>query len=160
MKYCLLLMAAILAFTSCEKLEVPESREDMLRQGKWRLTAASVRYKDPITGGDSTQNGLPLEGCDVDNFIVFRENFLGAVNYGANKCAQQAADEVPFNWQLTDNGNKINIYNAEAAFGTSDVNGTFNSFSSSTFTMQYMLFVQVNVQKRDTFTYTTTFTKF
>lgn len=44
MKYCFLILSALCIITSCEKVEVPKSNEEILREGKWKMEL------DPNTG--------------------------------------------------------------------------------------------------------------
>jgi hypothetical protein len=53
MKYCFLILSALLIVSSCEKVEVPKSNEELLREGKWKMEL------DPSNGIRKSKPPMP-----------------------------------------------------------------------------------------------------
>jgi len=150
-------------FIACKKSESSSvNREDDLRGGKWKMVEGTHRW-DPAIGMDTTihyYDSLPT--CGKDDYLLFSSNFAGSQN-SAEKCFPWEPDAVDFRWELYDNGNAINFWNADQTFLNQEaVSAPFTSYSASRFTIQYKDFVKnpVNNKLNDTVTYTYTFQKY
>jgi hypothetical protein len=163
MRYLLLFAFSLLAFVSCEKTTVPATREDELRDGRWRRSNLTLKV-DPFFGPDTLIQVYDsvLQQCEKDDYIVFRENYQATQNNG-DKCSPAEPDEIPFSWELADNGEKINLWFAnETFFGQPAVSAPFVSYTSGSFVIRYVELVtsQLDFTKKDTLTFTYHFTKF
>jgi hypothetical protein len=162
MKYFLLAALVLLGFSACDKAENPPTREDELRQGKWKKVAGTIR-KDPAIGPDVTTNYFEeLAPCKKDDYIIFRTNF-DASQFSGDKCDLSEPDEIPFRWELYNNGNGINFWNAnQTFFDQAAVSAPFLSYTSERFTIRYTEYPrnETDTLQRDTVTYTHTFGKF
>lgn len=163
MKYPLIGLVTLIFFAACNKVDTPVSREDELRDGKWKLNVATLRY-DPYSGTDTVYNLLgAMPDCKHDDYLVFKMNYIGSQNSGSSKCDGSDPDEVEFRWELYNNGDAIQFWNAEETFfGTSGFKAEFFNYTTSRFTLRDTQYVasQVNSTQTDTFTYTYTFIKF
>jgi len=162
MRYLLAIASLFIVFTSCNKsLEQSATREDELRDGKWKMVAGTQKW-DPALGKDTTvyyYDSLPT--CKKDDYLVFGPIQDGQ-QYAGEKCDLSEADAVDFKWYLEDNGKKINFYNAFQTFLHREaVTATFIAYGPSEFTIRYME-LPANPEaptKRDTVTHTYTFRK-
>jgi hypothetical protein len=164
MKYCILILSAFLVFSSCEKVETPASKTEMLRDKKWRLRdiVKFTRLTDTTFKTDTTRLEF-VEPCKKDDYLVFRLNGTGALNTGSEKCPNGEAQESAIKWGITDNETKMYLYDAgEMLLGINDINADISSFSEDRFTIKYMQIIQETkpTPKRDTFRYVTTFDRF
>jgi hypothetical protein len=162
MRYFILIALLFGGLSSCKKAETTVTREDELRAGKWKMIAGTLRV-DPSIGKDTIihyYDSLPT--CKKDDYIVFSSNFIGLQNTGA-KCDLSEPDDVDFRWELYNNGNAINFWNADQTFLNEEaVSAPFIEYSTSKFTIQYMDFIKNMIDNKlnDTLTYTYTFQKY
>lgn len=159
MKYSLLVIIALLFFTACDKVEVPKSDQQTLRDGKWRLKLSYVEYY--VKANEAYQlDTVFKQKCEEDDYIIFRENFDGAHIPGEELCDASETIEMPFRWGLKDNETKMFIYDGESFFG-SDVNADFVDFTGSEFTLKYNTYTTIDsIPRIDTVMHTMVFTKF
>lgn len=187
MKYCFLILSALLVVTSCEKVEDPVSYEDMLRDGKWRMeldaehgllvqrpkitpNPLNIKQVDTIYAISSATNKMLddttyIRGfypeCQADDYLVFREGIIGALNTGELKCPQGEVAEIETQWGFKNNYTQMYIYNALTMFRTSDVLADIKEFSSDRFTITYRMIDNLSdIPNKDTVFYTATFKKF
>ena len=162
MKYFLLSALILIGFASCEKATTPESREDELRKGKWKKIAGTEEW-DPAIGEDKLINYFAaLDTCKKDDYLVFGTNFSVSQFTGV-RCDNSEPEEIPFRWDLYDNGKSINFWSAnQTFFNQSAVSAPFVSYSPNEFTIKYTEYLpnKTDSLKRDTVTYTHTFAKF
>ena len=162
MKYLLLTTIIIAAFASCSTVESPITREDELREGKWKRTAGTEKW-DPAIGVDTLIRSYDaLPDCKKDDYLVFRTNFDGS-QFNADKCDFSEPDEISFRWELVENGSKINFWSAtQTFFNQNAVNASFVSYNPSQFTIKYTEYLRnpSDTTMRDTVVYTQTFSKF
>lgn len=141
MKYSLLILSVLLIVASCQELDVPPSKEDMLRATNWQLDTA---YKREILKRDDDQNianvdrvvPIPKEECAKDDVLKFRENDLGAHLTGENRCSINETAELQFRWGISADGSQMYIYDAKEYFGT-DVNADILEFYEEEFTIRF-----------------------
>lgn len=159
MKYCLLLLSGLIMLSACEKEKKEISNEDKLREGKWKIASWSVKFREQ-NGNEKTENVLEkLDECKKDDYLTFKTNYQGELNTGEKKCPQGEANEITFNWGLSNGDQNMYIYNAIAMFGI-DVNAEVINFGSNSFSIRYMDIQKHSPLTLDTLTYTTTFAKF
>lgn len=162
MRYIFIAATLLIGFASCQKAETTITREDELRDGKWKMVAGTHRW-DHAIGPDTVIHYYDsLRACKKDDYLVFYTNFNGSQNSG-DKCDLAEPDAVDFRWELYNNGSAINIWNAQHTFLHQEaVSAPFLSYEPSRFTIQYREFVKntVNTSLNDTVTYTYTFQKF
>lgn len=112
MKYFFLTLTLVIILVSCAKKPVINpSREDMLRTGRWKISAGKLYCRLP-SGKDTLLDYLNyvLPDCYKDNYIVFDSLFYGAVFTGATRCDASEGDQIPFRWRLTNNDNNMDLY--------------------------------------------------
>ena len=126
MKYNLLILSLLIVAASCTKVEVPKSKQDMLRgdNTKWRMKTGTgiIKYdsrRSPRLADRS--NDFPMPVCFEDDRLIFREGNEGAHIPGENICSINETPEIGFRWGLTDNDTKMYIYDAKEYFDM-DVN--------------------------------------
>jgi hypothetical protein len=123
MKYCLLTLSLLFVLASCNKPgnSTPD-RENMLRQGKWKMTDMAHTYllfKPGVPPVDTVVHDT-LKECDRDDYLVFGPGFNGTINSGATKCIPNAEpDQINFRWQPNNNDTGITLFGANA-FGAAD----------------------------------------
>lgn len=145
MRYSLLILSVIFVLASCKKVEVPKSKQDILRASSWRLDTATVTFWVEPTGGETKGHdtticawGNTREDCKKDDYIVFRENGDAGLKKGELKCGSGETEEETLLWGITENDTKIYIYNAgDMFFGEGAVNATLNESTGDKFTFTY-----------------------
>lgn len=159
MRYCLLFLLALSVFASCTKTETPESKEDMLRAGKWWIESGTKVTHKPYPEKDDTA-AMEMPECKNDDRLVFRDGTAGGHTTGGEKCGPEL-DEYAFTWGLTDNDTKMYLYDVLSFMGQEDVNAKVKEFSGSKFVIVYdsYAYSQDNGFKTDTTTHTITFRK-
>lgn len=171
MKYTLLVLTAVIVIVGCKKLEVPDSKEDMLRASEWVLDTGYVRTIKKADGGsvpadiDATGPYVKPE-CRTDDKLVFREVNEGAHIPGEMRCSINETAELQFTWGIIDAGKGMYIYDAKEFFGT-DVNAEIIEFYEDRFGIRFSEYtdkavsVNSNTQywTRDTTIYTMFFKK-
>lgn len=186
MKYCFLILSALFVFSSCEKVEDPRSYEDILRDGKWRMeldaehgllverpetaNPLNIKLVDTIYAISSATNKMLNDttyirgvypDCQGDDYLVFREGIIGALNTGALKCPQGEVAEIEIQWGFLNNYTQMYVYNALTMFRTTDVQADIKEFSEDKFTITYRTIDNLtDIPKKDTVYYTATFKKF
>jgi hypothetical protein len=187
MKYCFLILSALLVVSSCKKVEDPKSYEDMLRDGKWRMeldaehgllvqrpaimpNPLNIKQVDTIYAigsatsrmlNDTTYIAAVYPDCQADDYLVFREGIIGALNTGELKCPQGEVAEIETHWGFRNNYTQMYIYDAPTVFRTSDVLADVKEFSADRFTITYSIINNLtDIPKKDTVYYTATFKKF
>ncbi len=143
MKYCLLLLSGLLVIAACEKTEVSKSKQDILRDSKWRLDTATVTYMHPDTRRDTTHGawGTGDRGlCRYDDYLVFREGNTGELNSGEMKCPGGETQEGTIKWGITDGDTKMYIYDAGDMFFGNDINAQLTDFQDNQFTLKFPLY--------------------
>jgi len=159
MKYCVLFLSALFLLASCDKVEQEDSKEDALRDGRWKMASWSKKYRD-ADGKEKVDNALEsVQECRKDDYLIFKKSFQGELNTGENKCPQGEANEITFNWGLSNDDKEMYIYNALEMFNQ-DVNAEVINFGNTSFTIRYLDIQQTSALTRDTITYTATFRKF
>lgn len=145
MKYLILSLSAVLLFAaSCTKVTTPVTQQDWLRSGKWKITSAKAINKSVAFSISSTYADTTLyqyNSCNADNYLVFGANYGGTLYTGGNKCYASEPDNESFYWELVNNGNNLNIYNADVFFGTTSVVGKVTNFSRNNFTLAYSYYI-------------------
>ncbi len=143
MRYFILGLSAVMLFAlSCTKVTSPVTQQQMLRTGKWKISSATFSNRN--IGLKTVVNDTFLtNGCVADNYLVFGAGNAGVVNTGNNKCNASEPNTQNFYWDLINNGNTLDIYNATLAFETPSVIGTVSNFSQSGFTMKYYYWASV-----------------
>jgi len=162
MKYCLLILSALLVIASCKKVEVPKSRAEILREGsKWALADDVWKsYRkfnvDTFLTTDTIKLKENIVECKQDDYLVFRDGNDGGLNTGDKKCPQGEAQEENIRWGFTNNETRMYIYQAgEMFFGYDDVEGEVTNFSDNKFTIKYMVVNNLTeIPKKDTVYYT------
>ncbi|MEZ5016758.1 MAG: hypothetical protein R2800_06885 [Flavipsychrobacter sp.] len=158
MRYIFLLVATVLVVSSCDKVEVPASKQEMLRNGQWMLTSGSTKVYNAATKKYDT-TAIVIDECKKDDRLVFRENYDGVHTPGENRCNASETAEMPFRWGLLDDDRKMYIYDGKSFFNL-DVNAEVKEFTEGSFTITYNQYTTVdNVPRTDTVMYTMTFKK-
>ena len=163
MKPFLSILSFVLLLAACKKATDVTSREDSLRgEGGWRQTSGSVKYRIPGTNQDTTADYWKnVAECYKDNKIVFKENYDGTVQYGANRCDPSEPSIRTFFWQLLNNDEVLELnYVGDAFFGAEPVRADITAFSGSSMTLRYTAADTLPGQnKPTTFTYTNSYSK-
>lgn len=168
MKYLLpVLTLLLITIIACEKVEVPQSKEQLIRGSKWRLeldsngkgilkeftrypvidtskkpidtlyTPVTIEMKDAIMQ-DTIFNVHVVPWCKLDDFLEFREGINGALNTGGEKCPQGETTEIPIKWGFLDNYSRMYIYDAGEMFlGNDDLVGEVLEISDSKIKLRY-----------------------
>lgn len=149
MKYCLLILSALLVISSCTKTEEPVTRQDILRAERWALDTGFVQKKwkmdgDGVPADINIKESYPEPGCRADDYLVFREGSEGAHVPGEVTCSINETAEIEFKWGVFDNDSKIYIYDAKEYFGT-DVNARFVEFYDDKFAIEFSTYKDKNV---------------
>lgn len=173
MRYCILIFSALLLVTSCTKVENEKSRQEILRDGSWRLDAASIEYKlhsfgpmllevnrkvnlfDDINKivywrSPDLQDSLFFDHkridpeCRADDQLKFRENHDGAHIPGEVTCSINETAELEFRWGLIGDETQMYIYDAKEFFRT-DVNADIIEFYNDKFGIVYSEYIDKRV---------------
>ncbi len=148
------LLATILSSCSTEPqtLEVPPSRSEMLRgtnkgtaaeeTTKWKTTDYKITYKNELDVDTTVTDWYPE--CKKDDFIQFFTNRKGKHHTGDDLCAGIDGEVYNHTWELTQNEEVINFYNAERYFGERTLIAQISEFSDSKFIMKYEMEYIIN----------------
>lgn len=170
MRYCLLILSALLVVSSCTKVEETKSKQEILRESKWRLDAGFIhsKWKADATIPSDIDNIAPIviADCANDDLLVFREGSDGAHIPGEKTCSINETAEIQFRWGLTDNDTRMFIYDAKEFFKV-DVNAELIEFYDDKFAIKFYEFKDKEVSTgtnpgvwvRDTTIYTMYFKK-
>lgn len=176
MKYCLLIVTVLLAFTSCDtKVEVPLSMEEKMIESKWKLDTAYAEYKlhnmgsmfnlrihttANLMGNDTVFYTDEFAGtsfflqkkidtfCAGDDLFEFRTGNEGAHLPGEATCSINETAEVGFTWGITDADTKMYIYDAKEFF-RAEVNAEIKEFYDDRFSIKYSTYEDKNVKVGD-----------
>lgn len=110
-KYLLLTISFVLVLASCgKKATTTESRENMLRNGKWSISGGTITLTLP-DGRDTTLNYLNfLSLCHKDDYMVFHAGVDAAFFAGGTTCSPSDPDSVTFKWGFSNNQNSLSLY--------------------------------------------------
>lgn len=170
MRYCVLILSALLVVSSCTKVEETPSRLDTLRESKWRLDAGTVhtiQHANASAPAVNKTEAFVINECAKDDLFVFREGHDGAHIPGELTCSINETAEIQFRWGLQENDTKMFIYDAKEFFGT-DVNAEILEFYNDKFGIKFNKYTDVQaplvtdgpaVWYTDTTTYTMYFKK-
>jgi hypothetical protein len=162
-KHLSLISCALIILSACNKADTPLSRQEELRNGKWKVTSGSVRI-DPFSGADVVKTYADYTAdCKEDDYLVFLANYDGEQNSGSSKCGASDAETVQFRWQLFDNDKGIYLLNAnETFFEEETIKADFINYATGRFTIRHTRYVLSPAfpGEVDTLTFTETFTKF
>lgn len=139
MRYCLLLLSAVLVIiASCKKVEVPQSKEDILRASKWQMKEIQKKTRlDDTTFYIDTVKVEGMAECKHDDYLEFRENNAGFFKSGEKKCIGMV-EETAIRWGITTNDTKMYIYEAGEMFeGHNEINANLYEFTNDQFVIQY-----------------------
>lgn len=154
MRYSLTILSAILLLASCTKIDpdANPSREETMRDGRWKMQSGTVRYKffDILRGRVDSSANMEIKECRNDDELIFREKNEGAHIPGEVTCSINETAEVEFRWGLSRNDSSIFIYDAKEYFG-SDINAEFIEFYNDKFGIRYSEYIDV-LTKTDTAT--------
>ncbi len=153
MKYCLLFLFSALVFVSCDKVEVPLSKQEKMRASDWTIDTLTITYLS-FNGADSEvqslwkrmESGIEVStkpDCLRDDFIKFRDKNDASHITGTNKCTVSEANDIEFTWGLRDADTKIYMYGLYALFGQ-DVNADLLYFEEDNFAFAYPKKVATN----------------
>lgn len=173
MKYCLLIVSALLLMTSCDKEpETTKSKQDILRADTWTLDTGFVQKKwkmddDAVPADIDIVESYPEPACREDDQLAFRDGYEGAHIPGEVTCSINETSEIEFRWGLTDNDTRMFIYDAREYFGA-DVNAKIVHFYDDKFVIEYSTYLDKHISfagkesywVRDTTIYTMTFKKY
>lgn len=139
MRYCLLILSAILVVSSCTKVEQTPTRGDVMRDGKWQVESGTYKYRVFRNGAykDSIET-YKITDCFDDDFIVFGEGNKGEHVTGEKFCNINETANMDFTWGLTNGGNGINIYDAPEIFGNDVNNGDIIEFFDDKFGIKFL----------------------
>ncbi len=187
MKYCFLILSALFIVSSCKKVDVPKSNEEILRESKWKIDldgehgilveknkvsllnekSIDTLYSlvvDGATDGmlnDTVYNRHYFPQCQSDDYFVFRDGITGAINTGDLKCPQGEVVETDIEWGFMNNYSTMFLYGAgNLLLGNDDIRGQVKEFTDSRFVIQYMTIDNTSdIPKKDTTYYTVAFKK-
>jgi hypothetical protein len=159
MRYCILFIACFMVLASCQKTPTATtSREDVLRNGNWKLTQGILEYKVPydspatsmmlgyvtLTAHNYDFNGdtivdimRVIDTIRKDDYFTFGVNNYGLNHLGLLRSSIAQPDSIGFNWYLTNDGNTITFANALNAFSFDNIVANFTDFNSNSFTIKY-----------------------
>jgi len=152
MRYCLLILSALLVVSSCTKVEETKSKQEILRESKWRLDAGFMHKKwkadGTIPSDIDNKEAILIAECAKDDLLVFRESNDGAHVPGENTCSINETAEIQFRWGLTDNDSRMFIYDAKEFFKI-DVNAELIEFYDDKFAIKFYEFKDKSVLMGD-----------
>jgi hypothetical protein len=112
----LLLGALVLTLSACTKSENTLETTDILRTGKWKISAYTVKFQY-LPGKDTVYDLMKSLGdCRSDDFLEFKSDYKGIQNTAVKKCGSEST-EMPFDWELRKNGKILMINNAQYTIG-------------------------------------------
>jgi len=166
MKYCLLIVFALLTVVSCKKVEVPDSKQEKLRAANWRVDTIMITYLD-MSGADSETVGAwkRFEGgaetykrpsCYNDDEIKFKENFSGTHVTGAESCVSNEPNLIDFTWGFRESDTKFYMYGLYNLFGA-DVNADIIYFQDDEFSFAFRKRILRNSSSTDSMTVRATY---
>lgn len=103
----LLLIAIIIALSSCEKSETKEGVNPKITalSRKWRLTASVATYSYQA---GSTDEYATMPNCEKDDYNEIKADGTYKIYSGVSKCSPTQTDVIDAgNWSLVDNDSKI-----------------------------------------------------
>lgn len=150
----LLLGALVLTLSACTKSENTLETTDILRNGKWKMSAFTVRF--PFMGADSVYDIYKNLGeCRYDDYLEFHSDYKGIQFTATKKCGSESS-ELPFEWELRDNGKILMMNNAQYTIGyvpalpitpvgKEYVEATIRKINKALMTISYETVVQTSV---------------
>lgn len=159
MKKLLLFVAIIVSFASCTKTNSASVANDILRNGKWKITAYTSKYT--YMGSDVvTDLYAAFPDCKSDDYLAFSDAFNGTQFTSTKKCGAES-DEVPFQWEVKNNNKTLMLNNATYTVGQEYIEATITKINSLSFTISYTQTIQTAPSVAPTVIYyTQTFTRF
>lgn len=144
MRYSLLILSVLLITASCTKVEVPDSKQEILKASRWQARNMIVTSKVKADGTTTTENQVTttttsfdqMPECRKDDVFVFRDNNLGAHVTGELTCTINETSEIQFTWGIFEDDTKMYIYDAKEFFGQ-DVNADLLEFYDDKFTIRF-----------------------
>lgn len=141
MRYSILVLSVLLVVSCTKKGEETKSRQEMLREYKWKLDTGSrhdIWKKDGVLVPVDVNQVSPIvkQECAYDDRLVFREGYDGAHLPGEWTCSINETAEMEFRWGLTANDTKLYIYDANEFF-RQDVNADILELFDDKFTIRY-----------------------
>jgi hypothetical protein len=96
------LLSVLFLLSSCEKNNgpAPKTKTDLIAQGTWKFSAATV--------GGSDVSGL-LQTCQKDNVLTFVAAGSGTVDEGLTKCNMADPQTNPFTWSFASSETILNV---------------------------------------------------
>lgn len=120
-----LLISSVL-FVSCKKKEKEPTKEELLTNGKWKLTGASA-------AGGLYDLMTSFKDCQKDNTFTFNTNKSITVDEGATKCNDTAKQTITDGtWALTNNDTKMTISGDKITAGFGNLTGDVIKIESTT----------------------------
>lgn len=114
-------------FVSCKKKEKEPTKEELLTNGKWKLTAASA-------AGGIFDLMKELKECQKDNTFTFNTNKSITVDEGGSKCSDTAKQTVTDGiWSLSNNDTKMTISSDKILSGFGALTGDVLKIEATTF---------------------------
>jgi len=121
-----LLILSVL-FVSCKKKEKEPTKEELLTNGKWKLTGASA-------AGGLYDLMTSFKECQKDNTFTFNTNKSITVDEGATKCNDTAKQTITDGtWALSNNDTKMTISGDKITAGFGNLTGDVLKIEATTF---------------------------
>lgn len=152
-----LFAGTFILLAACTKTDSTQSRRQILESGNWLQTSGRMTFK--IGNKDTTQDYFKFyDTCRKQYVLQFMDANQGKINTGTMKCSVAQPATIPFEWELNNDESIITINNADAFFeGVPVVNGKITDFTSSSFTLHYLMIM--GAMAGDTMTMLDTYVK-
>src|SRR5688500_15126535 len=136
MRYLIITVFTLLIFAACKKVETPASREEEMRNGKWKRSNLKIKF-DPAVGFKDTlipyYDSVMLK-CKKDDYIIFGTNRDATLNAGEICENAPEPESIPFYWSLEKNKTRITILNAnEMFFDRQTIDAKFDEYGPDRF---------------------------
>jgi hypothetical protein len=106
------LSLTILALACTKEPEVPANRENLLRDGRWKIASSSTFTVKKPDGKDTSLRYLDyIDSCAQDDFLTFDSLNFGYLNLGDIRCDAGEGPRRPLMWRLYNNDNNLDLYN-------------------------------------------------
>ncbi|MES2479479.1 MAG: DUF5004 domain-containing protein [Bacteroidota bacterium] len=126
-KFIVAILLLNVLFVSCKKKEKEPTKEELLTNGKWKLTSASA-------AGGLYDLMTAFKDCQKDNTFTFNSDKSITVDEGASKCSDTAKQSTTDGkWALTSNNTKMTISGDKITAGFGDLTGDIVKIEASTF---------------------------
>lgn len=113
MRYLILaLSVASLLFTACNKEpDVTPSKENMLRDKRWKLSSSSTMTVKKPDGKDTILKYRDyIDTCYLDDYLSFDSLYFGWLHTGDQHCDVAEPSQRMFKWRLWSNDNNVDLY--------------------------------------------------